>query len=264
MTRRRALHSLAEEMSDAVRQARKGRVAAVFFDFGGTLFSYRQVGGGTGRLIYDAVGRLGVEVEPGRIGAAYRDATRDAYIGLQERPYYLHRELFEDTWRRFARALGAEPRADWVDWLIASQREVVTLQFSLRPDCVATLAELRDAGLRIAVVSNIDDDYLQPMIARAGLADVLHHWTSSEEARSCKPDAGIYRYACAKAGCAPEQVLFVGDSPEQDVAGARALGMTTVLLREEGTPPPGSGVGTTAEPHHHITSLAEVIPLALF
>ena len=264
MTRRRALHSLAGVMTDAARPARKPRVAAVFFDFGGTLFSYRQVGGGTGRLIYDAVGRLGVQVEPGHVGRAYRDATRDAYLAVQERPYYLHRELFEDTWRRFARELGAEPKDDWVRWLIDSQLEVVTEQFSLRDDCVATLAELRASGLRVAVVSNIDDDYLQPMIARAGLSDVLHHWTSSEEARSCKPDAGIYRYACAKAGCAPEHVLFVGDSPEQDIAGARALGMTTVLLREEGAPPPGSGIGTNAVPHHQITQLSEVVPLALF
>lgn len=249
--------------TETARGARKPRVAAVFFDFGGTLFSYRQVGGGTGRLIYDAVGRLGVEVEPMQVGRAYRDATRDAYLALQERPYYLHRELFADTWRRFARGLGAEPRSDWVDWLIESQRGVVTEQFSLRDDCVSTLAELRESGLRVAVVSNIDDDYLHPMIERAGLSDVLHHWTSSEEARSCKPDAGIYRYACAKAGCLPEHVLFVGDSPEQDIVGARALGMTTVLLREEGAPPPGSGVGATATPHHLITRLSEVLPLAL-
>jgi 2-haloalkanoic acid dehalogenase type II len=243
--------------------ARRPRVAAVFFDFGGTLFSYRQVGGSTGRLIFDAVGRLGVQVEPGRVGSAYRDAMRDAYVGVQQRPYYLHRELFEDCWRRFARALGAEPKADWVRWLIDTQREIVTGQFSLRDDCVETLAELRTSGLRLGVVSNIDDDYLQPMLVRAGLTDVLHQWTSSEEARSCKPDAAIYRYACAKAGCAPEQVLFVGDSPEQDIAGARALGMTTALIREEGAPPPGSGVGASAVPHHVITQLAEVLPLAL-
>ncbi|MEX2207327.1 MAG: HAD family hydrolase [Myxococcota bacterium] len=250
--------------TDASRPARRPRVAAVFFDFGGTLFSYRQVGGGTGRLIYEAVGQLGVPIEPGRVGAAYRDATRDAYLALQERPYYLHRELFEDTWRRFARALGAEPSEKWVSDLIDSQREVVIEQFTLRDDCVETLEELRASGLRVAVVSNIDDDYLHPMLARAGLTGLLHDWTSSEEARSCKPDAGIYRHACAKAGCAPERVLFVGDSPEQDITGARALGMTTALIREEGAPPPGSGVGASAEPHHQITRLSEVLPLARF
>ncbi len=248
---------------DAARPTRRPRVAAVFFDFGGTLFSYREVGGGTGRLIFDAVSRLGVAVEPGKVGSAYRDATRDAYLCLQQRPYYLHRELFEDTWRRFARALGAEPSADWVRWLIETQRGIVTEQFRLREDCTATLRELRDSGLRVCVVSNIDDDYLHPMLERAGLTELLHDWTSSEEARSCKPDAAIYRYACAKAGCAPENVLFVGDSPEQDVVGARALGMVTALFREEGASPPGSGVGPSAEPHHLITRLSDVLSLAL-
>jgi HAD superfamily hydrolase (TIGR01509 family) len=235
----------------------------VFFDFGGTLFSYRNVGGGTGRLIGNAVARLGVATDPVSMGMAYRDATRAAYQALQAQPYYLHRDLFADTWRRFARGLGTEPARDWLEWLIEEQRQIVTRSFELRVDCLATLEKLRGAGCHVAVVSNIDDDYLDPMIARAGLADLLHDWTSSEEASSCKPDPAIYRYACAKAGCAPEQVVFVGDSPEQDIAGARAVGMTTVLLREVGAAPPGSGVGAAGEPHFEIAELAEVLPLAL-
>ena len=235
----------------------------MFFDFGGTLFSYRRVGGGTGRLIGDAAARLGVRTDPLQMGMAYRDASREAYLALQDRPYYLHRDLFADTWRRFALGLGAEPAADWLDWLIDTQRQIVTESFELRADCVATLGRLRDAGCHVAVVSNIDDDYLDPMIARAGLGELLHDWTSSEEASSCKPDPAIYRYACAKAGCGPERVLFVGDSPEQDIAGARAVGMTTALLREPGAAAPGSGVGEAARPHHEIAELAEVLPLAL-
>jgi putative hydrolase of the HAD superfamily len=235
----------------------------VFFDFGGTLFSYRHVGGGTGRLIFDAVASLGVAADAAKIGTAYRDATRDAYVALQDRPYYLHRELFEDTWRRFALGLGAAPDEAWVTRLIDAQRRLVTESFVLREDARHTLEALAAAGLHVGVVSNIDDDYLDPMIERAGLADLLHDWTSSEEARSCKPHDAIYRLACAKAGVAPERVLFVGDSPEQDVAGARALGMVTALIREEGAPPPGSGVGARGEPHHEIVTLAEVLPLAL-
>jgi HAD superfamily hydrolase (TIGR01509 family) len=238
-------------------------VAAVFFDFGGTLFSYRRVGGGTGRLIFDAVSRLGVAVDPAKVGATYRDASRDAYLAVQTEPYYLHRDLFADMWRRFALGLGASPDPDWTRWLIDRQREIVTESVELRDDCVATLGKLRDAGLYVSIVSNIDDDYLEPMIARAGLSDLLHDWTSSEEAGSCKPHDAIYHYACAKARCAPGEVLFVGDSPEQDIAGARAVGMTTALLREPDAQPPGSGVGAAGEPHHEIASLAEVLPLAL-
>ena len=247
----------------ASRSSPTGRVAAVFFDFGGTLFSYRRVGGGTGRLIGDAVARLRVTAEPSQVGVAYRDATRDAYQGLGSRPYYLHRDLFAETWRRFALRLGAEPTSEWLDWLIERQREIVTESFELREDCIATLGKLRAAGLYVSVVSNIDDDYLDPMIARAGLGELLHDWTSSEEAASCKPHEAIYRFACAKARCAPEQVLFVGDSPEQDIAGARSVGMITALIHEVDAPPPGSGVGAAGEPHHEIAALAEVLPLAL-
>jgi 2-haloalkanoic acid dehalogenase type II len=250
-------------VNSASRSSPRGRVAAVFFDFGGTLFSYRRVGGGTGRLIVDAVARLGVAAEPGKIGAAYRDAQHGAYLSVGSAPYYLHRDLFAENWRRFAIGLGAEPDPAWIDWLIDTQRALVTESFALRDDCVKTLAALRDAGLHVAVVSNIDDDYLDPMIDRAGLCEVLHDWTSSEEARSCKPDAAIYRYACAKADCKPEEVLFVGDSPEHDIAGARAVGMTTALIREVGAPPPGSGVGAAGEPHHEIAELGEVLRLAL-
>ncbi len=239
------------------------RVAAVFFDFGGTLFSYRRVGGGTGRLIGDAVARLGVAPDLAKLGPVYRDATRDAYQALQGEPYYLHRDLFADTWRRFALGLGVEPAADWMQWLIDTQRALVTESFELRDDCVATLGKLRASGLHVAVVSNIDDDYLEPMIARARLSDLLDDWTSSEEAGSCKPDEAIYHFACAKAGCAPKDVLFVGDSPEQDIAGARAVGMTTALLREPDAAPPGSGVGAAGEPHHEIATLDEVLRLAL-
>jgi putative hydrolase of the HAD superfamily len=250
-------------VNSASRSSPRGRVAAVFFDFGGTLFSYRRVGGGTANLIGDAVARLGVTPEPAKIGLAYRDAQRDAYLTVGTAPFYLHRDLFVENWRRFAQGLGVEPDPAWVDWLIDRQRALVTESFELRDDCVKTLAALRDAGLHVAVVSNIDDDYLDPMIARAGLDELLHDWTSSEEARSCKPDLAIYRYACTKADCAPEQVLFVGDSPEQDIAGARAVGMTTALIREAGAPPPGSGVGAAGEPHHEIAELGEVLRLAL-
>jgi FMN phosphatase YigB (HAD superfamily) len=127
--------------------------SAVFFDFGGTLFSYRNVGGSSGRLIFEAVARLGVAADAAKIGTAYRDATRDAYVALQDRPYYLHRELFEDTWRRFALGLGAAPDEAWVRGLIDAQRLAVTEGFALRDDARHTLEALRAAGLHVGVVS---------------------------------------------------------------------------------------------------------------
>lgn len=92
------------------------------------------------------------------------------------------------------------------------------------------------------------------MWSRLGLGEHVDAITTSEEARSCKPDARIFQLARAKAGDPPHaSVVFVGDSPWHDAAGANALGMTSVLL---GAAPAGAPV-----PHHRIDALAELLAI---
>jgi FMN phosphatase YigB (HAD superfamily) len=87
----------------------------------------------------------------------------------------------------------------------------------------------------------------------------MDHWTSSEEARSCKPHPGIFDVALQKAGCEADQVLFVGDSREHDIKGARRAGMKAVLISEEdGRSPLDVG---DAEPDHVIGELSELTEL---
>ncbi len=233
----------------------------VFFDFGGTLFSYAALGRQAFDTVHRAAARLGIEADPAELLAAYGRCSAESWARFADRPYYLHRELFQDGMRRWAEDLGAEPDAAFLDWFHEQQRQALLERFSLREGCIETLRGLRERGLRLSIVSNIDDDYLHPMLERAGLDLLLDHWSSSEEAGSCKPDPGFFRYACGKAGCAPQDVLFVGDSREHDVAGARPLGMTTVLIPEAGATPPGAGTGAAGDPHHVISSLPELLEL---
>jgi putative hydrolase of the HAD superfamily len=234
---------------------------AVFFDFGGTLFSYKGIELGALDLVRRAAEHLGVRAELPKLDRVYQEASRAAYQAFARRSFYLYRDLFHETFRRFARSVGGRATQEYLDWFHEEQRLLLLNGCALRPDCIEILQAARGQGIHVAVVSNIDDDYLLPMIRRCGLKGVLDAWTSSEEAVSCKPDPGIFHHALRKAGATPESGLFVGDSPEQDVAGARGVGMTTVLIREPGSHPPGSGVGEAAEPHHVIESLSELAPI---
>lgn len=238
-----------------------GSCKAVFLDFGGTLFSYRDMRRGTFGLVGRCLERLGVEADLRAAARAWGLASQAAFAEFVTRPYYLHRHVFQAAFRRFASELGVEPRPGDLDWCHEEQRRQVLEDFRLKEGCLETIAALRAAGLHVAIVSNIDDDYLLPMLERCGLAPLLDAWTSSEEAGSCKPDPGIYRVALHKAGVEPGDVLFLGDSREQDIAGARALGMRTVLIVEDGAPAPGAGVGHAAEPHHEIRELGALLPL---
>jgi len=91
----------------------------------------------------------------------------------------------------------------------------------------------------VQIVSNIDDEQFEPMLERLDLLRAIDAWTSSEEAGSCKPDPAIYHLALTKAGVAPEQVLFVGDSLRHDVEGPSALGMSTAWLAPRCDADPG-------------------------
>jgi putative hydrolase of the HAD superfamily len=125
-----------------------------------------------------------------------------------------------------------------------------------------TLRALKARGMYLAIVSNIDDDYLDPLVEKHALDEVLDHWTSSEEARSCKPDVAIYQYALKKAGLSAAETLFVGDSLQHDIAGASASGLRSARIIEEGvTTPLTSGLEITAQPDYEIRALSELIAI---
>jgi putative hydrolase of the HAD superfamily len=238
---------------------------AVFFDFGGTLFSYRSFGEGAGDLVERLADRLGY-TGPDRnmLGLIYHRCSSEAFKRYAKKPYYLHRDVFREAYLDFGAKLEMPVDDDFLDFALAETRAWMVNSFNLREDCRSVLEALSARGLYLSIVSNIDDDYLGPMVARSGLEDVLDDWSSSEEARSCKPDPGFFEFALAKAGCRADEVLFVGDSPEHDIAGAKPLGMQTALMSEPGLEPPGT-VGdvdpalTTAD--HIITDLTALLDL---
>jgi HAD superfamily hydrolase (TIGR01509 family) len=234
---------------------------ALLLDFGGTLFSYSRMNGPTVRLLLRAVERLGVEADAREAIVAYRSGSREAWAEYLPRSFYLHRDLFRETFRRFAEHLGGEPTGEFLDWFHEEQRDLAVEHLELRDGCVETLSQIKAAGIHVAIVSNIDEDYLEPMLERAGIAELIDARTSSEEARSCKPDPAIFHHALEKADARAEEAVFVGDSPEADVLGARKVGMTTVLILDEDAPPPGAGAGPSAEPDHEIRELTELIPI---
>jgi putative hydrolase of the HAD superfamily len=118
-----------------------------------------------------------------------------------------------------------------------------SLGFRAFPDAAPALRELRGRGLRLVVVSNWDCS-LPQVLADAGLLELLDGAVPSAVAGAAKPDPAAFRAALATAGCAPDEAVHVGDSEENDVAGARAAGVRAVLLRRDGGP--ADGVPTIA------------------
>jgi putative hydrolase of the HAD superfamily len=237
-------------------------IKGVFFDLGGTLVSYHNVNRTHAPLLLEALARLGAADEPRRIKHAYQQAVQETTRAYADKDYYLHRHFFQDSFHRCCDRLSVATQPAVTSWYLDEHARRLCDCLEVKPDCHGTLADLKSRGLYLSIVSNIDDEMLEPIVAREAFARHLDHWTSSEAARSCKPHRRFFEVCLEKSGLAAQDVLFVGDSPEHDIDGANALGMRTVLVvNDGGEPPPLQSGRTTAAPDHTIRSLRELLAL---
>ncbi len=236
------------------------QVKGIFFDLGGTLFRYAGRIGGSG-IMY-VLGELGIEASGEQVGRSWRQAAAEVGARYGQMPYFLHKDLFRDTLTHFLQAFDKQPDESLLEAFHQQQLQGMLKHLPIRDECHDALAALKARGLYLSIVSNIDDDYLLPLVDQHELHRHLDHWTSSEEAQSCKPDTDIYHYCLNKANLHKDEVLFVGDSLHHDVAGAAAVGMRSVRIVDEGVVTPLThGLEVTAQPDYEIAALTELIDI---
>ncbi|MBE0535622.1 MAG: HAD family hydrolase [Phycisphaerae bacterium] len=99
------------------------------------------------------------------------------------------------------------------------------------PDLAETLARLRDAGLRLGIVSNtwVNGDALERHLEQLGVLGFFEVRIYSCSYRFRKPDRRLFRKATEELGVLPGHVMFVGDRLDTDVRGALNAGMVPVL-----------------------------------
>ena len=87
-------------------------------------------------------------------------------------------------------------------------------------------------GVSTGVVSNADEDHLKAALDLNGLSFPVV--VSSESARCYKPSPGIFAEALEAFRVQPEDALYVGDSQEDDIVGARAAGLAAAWVNRRG------------------------------
>jgi HAD superfamily hydrolase (TIGR01662 family) len=199
---------------------------AILFDVDFTLAKPGPLLGGPGYR--DAAARFGLELDPAR----YAEARAAAVLDIQQHPELDHDE---EVWVRFTedilRGMGADGPDIRKIALEITRGWERSENFELYEDALPTLAELRRHGLAIGLVSNTSRD-LEAFIGHFELD--VDAWISSGRHGKVKPSASIFLAVLDQLEVAPEAAAMIGDSPNDDVEGARALGMRAFLLDREG------------------------------
>lgn len=116
--------------------------------------------------------------------------------------------------------------------------DAVLETMELRPGVTELLDDLRQAGVKTAVCTDMLADIQMEKLEHLGLTDRVDYLVSSEEAGMDKPGAPIFWLALQKCGCLPHEAVMVGDNFQHDVQGAMDVGIAGVWLNWNGLPQP--------------------------
>jgi HAD superfamily hydrolase (TIGR01509 family) len=210
----------------------------VLFDFGHTLVDFRRVPSALVAAYEDIRRRLEsvvthdlaqAEELAHQVTGAMDVIVRESYAEgrLQELDVV---ELLVDAFAGIGVQLGPDLALE----LAAIDHRAFSDSITVPASTIEVLEALAGRGLRMGLVSNITllPDLLHADLEALGLARYLSAVAFSSEVGWRKPDRRIFAHVLERLGAEPGEAVFVGDRLRDDIGGARAAGMRTVLTRQ--------------------------------
>lgn len=209
-------------------------IKAVFFDLYQTLVTYDPP---REELQAKALGDFGIEVKPEVLRRPLIAADEFIYqeiarSSLSQRSKEEQMSLWVQYERLLLKEAGIEADQQLILGLLGKMRQS-DMKLVLFDDVMPVLTALKDRGLILGLISNVDRD-LTPRLNELGLSTLLQVIVTSQSSGFNKPQPEIFQEALRQAGVAPAEAIYVGDQYQVDVIGAGKAGMKGVLLDRDG------------------------------
>jgi putative hydrolase of the HAD superfamily len=205
-------------------------IEAVFFDLYHTLIRYEPP---REQILSGTLASHGIDAGEQSLKTAI--IAGDEYFYRENARKSLSRRSDAETsemWLSYGKIVlekaGIQPNRELVAGVLADMQRT-KFERVLFSDVLPALGSLSSAGMTMGLISNIDKD-IGPLLDDLGLTPFLKVVMTSKEAGATKPEPLIFLEAVKRSGKKADQVLFVGDQYEIDVAGARNAGLNALLL----------------------------------
>jgi len=231
------------------------RPKALIFDLDGTLVESDVAAAEGVRYACEVIAGAVADLTPIEVRAA-NDRAFASLWPVSERDWTLGRitgEAFsKQVWRLTLQTLGRFDAG-----LISMAYDAMTRQtgevMRAFDDAVALLPALK-GRYRLGCITNGAKDTQAPKLGLEGLEGVFEAVAVSGTLGFAKPDFRIFHHVLGSLGVLASEAWHIGDSPSLDIAGANAVGMTSVFInRRARVLRPQE-----AQPAHEITSLSEL------
>jgi len=157
--------------------------------------------------------------------------------------YYIFQKYIPDGWRGRFRdpgeriilvldELGKTLGKKALEELVTIERKRLFKEVKPYPESEFVLKTVREKKFKLALVSNAAR-WSEEVFDSLSLAKYFDKVIFSYRIGVIKPEKEIYLYACQQLGVKPEECIFVGDGGCQELDGAHALGMKTVMVQQD-------------------------------
>jgi putative hydrolase of the HAD superfamily len=136
------------------------------------------------------------------------------------------------------RSAGVEDQAEELGINAAQLFRISSIEYvKLYPGALEALALLREKGCRLWLLSNAQRIFTEYELRHLGLGEQLDAIYISSDFRCRKPDARFYRALMQEQGLSLENCLMIGNDRFTDIGGARGIGMASLYMHTNLTPP---------------------------
>lgn len=216
----------------------EGPVEAICFDAVGTLFRVRgsvgQIYGewaakfgfraGAKSLIQEEIQQVFLKVFLDQGPMAFPEAPRNSVQQLE-------RQWWSKLVRKTFEQVGHFPRIE--EFFEAIYEFFATSDaWDLEPGATETLSQLREAGKKLAVISNFDSRLCR-VLEELNIGNYFDEVIVCSLAPASKPSPVIFHHALAELDCQPEKSVHVGDDLTEDFEAARSAGLSGILYDPE-------------------------------
>jgi putative hydrolase of the HAD superfamily len=195
------------------------RIKAVLFDLDNTLIDFTRMKSESVRAAARAMARAGLRVPPEKIE------------GMLWTLYQEHGIEYQKVFQKLLRATIGRIDYRILSAGIIAYRSAKQEHLHAFPRTQSVLKELQKRGYKLGVVSNAPRMQAWTRLTQAGLADFFQSVTAFEDVRVKKPHYIPFHAAARKLALTPDKILFVGDSLQRDVIGAKKAGMRAAWAR---------------------------------
>jgi len=198
-------------------------IKAVIFDLDNTLIDFLKMKKHSCRAAIDAMIGAGLNVE--------HDKAIKVLFGLYDKYGLEEKTIFQKFLKKLTGKIDYKILANG----IVAYRKVKTGFLEPYPNVDYVLLKLKGRGIKLGIVTDAPQLKAWVRLASMKLSNYFDVVVAFEDTKKLKPSKLPFKAALKKLKLKPQECLMVGDWPERDIKGAKAIGMKTCFARY-GTP----------------------------